>query len=493
MRKRNSLGILRSVSLILIFIAVLLSGIELIRYSRMRSAFPPGLTIGGVPVGGLNSTQAGERLVQAYGIPIELIYSNSLIQVRPSSVGFTINLETMLAAADLQRITQNFWSGFWGYLWNRLPVPDPVPLSASISQERLIAYLENEIVPRYNVPAQEPIPEQGTSRFTQGEPGRELDINRSVALIIEALRSPSNRTVTLPYNQTMPTQASAQNLQYLIRQIIQRNQFNGVAEFYILDLEKREELSFAFSDGETITPNIAFTAASTIKIPIMTYVYIYRDEPLTAEIDAELKLMIEISENTPADGLLESISGTLAPIAFSEDLQKLGYKNTFLGGFFYPGASLLVRYETPANTRTDVNTSPDVYNQTTPAEISQSLDDIYQCANYNGGALKAVFGDAVKQEECIHMLELLSANKTAVLLEAGIPETTRVAHKHGWILENDGLIHSISDAGIIYSPNTTYILTMFFYHPDQLVFDSTNVMASEISGAVYQFFNPDQN
>jgi hypothetical protein len=29
------------------------------------------------------------------------------------------------------------------------------------------------------------------------------------------------------------------------------------------------------------------------------------------------------------------------------------------------------------------------------------------------------------------MLDLLSANKTAVLLEAGIPETTKIAHKHG--------------------------------------------------------------
>lgn len=491
-RRRNTLSILRWTSLALIFIAVLLTSFQLIRYSRMRSSFPPGLTIGGVPVGGLNSSEAGERLVQAYGIPIELIYGNSLIQVRPSSVGFQINLETMLAAADLQRITQSFWSGFWSYLWNTLPAPEPVPLSATVSKERLIAYLENEIVPRYDQPAKEPIPDPGSAQFTEGVPGRELDIERSVVLITEALMSPTNRSVNLPYNRTMPARVSFQNLQYLIRQILVKNQFNGVAEFYLLDLNTRDELSFALSKGEQIPPDIAFTAASTIKIPIMTYVYIYRDEPLGKTTEDDLKLMIEISENTPADRLLESIGGTLAPISFTEDLQKLGYKNTFLGGFFYPGASLLARYETPANSRTDVNTSPDVYNQTTPAEISQSLDDIYQCANFNGGALKAVFGDAIKQEECIKMLDMLSANKTAVLLEAGVPEGTKIAHKHGWILENDGLIHSISDAGIVYTPNATYILTMFFYHPDQLVFDPTNIMASQISRAVYQFFNPEQ-
>ncbi len=490
MRRRNTFGFLRWVALILIFISFFLLGIQLIRYSRVRATFPPGLVVGGVPVGGMTSTQAGEKLIQAYGIPIEMIYGNSLIQVRPSSIGFTINLETMLAAADLQRITQNFWSGFWSYLWNTLPVPQPVPLSASVAEERLIDYLEAEIVPRYDMPAKEPIPEQGGSRFTQGEPGRELDINRSVTLIKEALMSPVNRSVTLPFNRTMPTRASSQNLGYMIRQILERNRFDGVAEFYIMDLNTREEINFAFDNLASVPVDIAFTAASTIKIPVMIYVYVYRDEPLATEIESELKTMIEISENQPADALLETIGGTLAPLAFSEDLQKMGLKNTFLGGFFYPGASLLARFETPANQRTDVNTSPDVYNQTTAAEMSQVLDDIYQCATYNGGTLRAVFGDAVKQDECRKMLELLSANKTAVLLEAGIPENTRVAHKHGWILENDGLIHSISDAGIVYSPNSTYIFTLFLYHPTQLVFDPANVMVSQISGAVYQFFNP---
>lgn len=490
MRRRNTFGILRWVALILIFISFFLLGIQLIRYSRVRATLPPGLIVGGVPVGGLTSAQAGERLIQAYGIPIEMIYNNSLIQVRPSSVGFTINLETMLAAADLQRITQNFWSGFWSYLWNTLPVPQPVPLSAAVSEERLVDYLEAEIVPRYDIPAKEPIPEQGGSRFTQGEPGRELDIPRSVALISEALMSPANRSVTLPYTRTIPARASSQNLGYMIRQILERNRFDGVAEFYIMDLNTREEINFAFDNLASVPTDVAFTAASTIKIPIMVYVYIYHDDPLSAEIDKELKTMIEISENQPADALLESIGGTLAPISFSEDLQKMGLKNTFLGGFFYPGASLLARFETPANQRTDVNTYPDVYNQTTASEISAVLDDIYQCANYNGGTLRAVFGDTVKQEECVRMLDLLSANKTAVLLEAGIPENTRVAHKHGWILENDGLIHSISDAGIVYSPNATYIFTLFLYHPTQLVFDPANVMVSQISGAVYQFFNP---
>lgn len=490
MKRRNTLSILRWISLGLIFIAVLILGQQLMRYSRMRAVLPPGLTIGGVPVGGLNAEQAGERLVQAYGIPIELSYGNALIQVRPSAVGFSLNIETMLAAADLQRITRNFWIGFVEYIWNSLPTPQPVPLSASISQERLRDYLMNEIVPRYDIPAREPIPDPETNRFTAGEPGTELDLDRSIRLIEEALRSPTERLVILPYQRTAPTRASDQNLQYIIRQIIQDHDFDGVAEFFLLDLETRKEMSFAFSAGETVAPDIAFTAASTIKIPIMVYLFVTRDQPLSIGMEKSLKLMIEVSENDPADTILNAIDGDFAPVTFTEDfLRQIGLKNTFLGGYFYVGAPLLARYETPANQRTDIDTNPDIYNQTTPAEISMILDDIYQCAVFNGGTLRAVFDKAVTQQECIYMLDELSTNKTAVLLEAGIPETTRVSHKHGWILETDGLIHGISDAGIVYSPNATYIFTMFYWSESQLAFDPTNLLAADISGAVYQFFN----
>ena len=94
MNRRNSLSILRWVALGLIFILVLILNRQLMLYSRMRALLPPGLTIGGVPVGGLNGTEAGERLVRAYGIPIELIYGGSVIQVRPSAVGFSLNIES---------------------------------------------------------------------------------------------------------------------------------------------------------------------------------------------------------------------------------------------------------------------------------------------------------------------------------------------------------------------------------------------------------------
>ena len=493
MKRQNTIAILSWISLGLIFLAVMLTGFQLIRYSQMRSNYPLDLTIGDIPVGGLNSTQAAERLIRAYGIPIEMVYGDSVIQVSPTSIGFSLNLETMLAAADIQRIRRGFWEDFWNYLWNSLPAPQPVPLSASISEERLRDYLVNEIVPRYDQTAKAPIPIQGTVGFSQGESGRELDVNRSITLIQQALRSSSERRVALPFNRTSPPQASSISLEFMIRQILQQNEFDGTAEFYILDLDKRNEISIAFSELQTIPTAVSFTAASTIKLPIMIYTFANRDLPLPDSMQRSLELMIEISENSPADELLQAISGNMAPNLLTEDLKNLGLLNTFLGGLFYNGAPLLTRHVTAANSRKDVNTDPDIYNQTTAVDMGMLLDDLYLCSVYNGGSLKAYYGDRLTQTECTTMLEEMSKNKTAVLLEAGIPETVRVAHKHGWILERDGLIHNISDAGIVFAPKATYVFVMFFYHPEQLVFDPTNLMASQISNAVYQYFNQSSN
>ena len=59
-------------------------------------------------------------------------------------------------------------------------------------------------------------------------------------------------------------------------------------------------------------------------------------------------------------------------------------------------------------------------------------------------------------------------------------------HGAGYYRETDGLIHGISDAGIVYSPRSTYIFTMFYWSEAQLAFDPTNILAADISGAVYQ-------
>ena len=490
MRDRSGYSILRWVSFALIFAAVLLTGIQLARYSRLRTNLPPGMVIADVPVGGMDHIRAAERLIQVYGMPIEVYYGEDVIQIRPALVGFEINLESMLVAADTQRITRPFWSAFVDYLFNRLPTPIEVPLVADISEARMRDYLANEIAPRYDTPPSIAMPIPGTVNFEEGIHGRSLDIDRAVTLISDALNSPTNRTVRLSYNKVDPARPSLKNLQILVQQIIDVSGFDGIVEMYLFDLQRQEELFFAYQDGESLQPGIAFTAASTVKIPIMTSVFRRIEDPHPQDVIQLMESMIELSQNDPADQLMRRVLDVnLGPLLVTEDLRSLGFENSFLAGMFYPGAPLLVRIDTPANQRTDVFTDPDTYNQTTSVEIGMLLNDIYQCAEMGNSTFAAVFPGEITQEECQMMLTYLGRNKIGVLLQAGLPDGTRFAHKHGWIQGYDGVIHHMSDAGIVYTPGGDFIIAIYLYHPVQIVFDPINRLVADIGTAIYNYFN----
>lgn len=125
-------------------------------------------------------------------MPVEIQYGDAIIQLDPNLIGFQLNTESMLAAADLQRTGASFWRGFWNYLWNRKSVTTEVPLVATHSEERLRAYLTSEIAARYDQP---PIPAQpisGSTEFQPGQPGRVIDVDRAVILIGDAMRSRAN-------------------------------------------------------------------------------------------------------------------------------------------------------------------------------------------------------------------------------------------------------------------------------------------------------------
>lgn len=489
MRRAGS-TILQWLSIILVLLTVILTVFQLISYSRIRANLAPGTIIGGVPVGGLDRQTAADRLIKVYNTAIEVRYDNAVIQIKPANLGFELDLEAMLTAADQKRIDQPFWTGFWDFLWNRFPKPDAVPLRAKISEERLRLYLKDEIATRYNKPASEAIPVPGSTQFLSGQSGTELDIERAVILIKDALQSSNARVVNLTYSQVQPPRPNFQNLQILLQQVIDVTNFDGLTEVYLLDLQTRQEINFAYENGQTLQPGVAFTAASTMKIPIMISVMREVNGTLPLEINSQLELMIERSENDPADRLMESVlGGNLGPLQVTGDLQELGFQNTFLAGYFYPGAPLLQRYETPANKRTDINTNPDTYNQTTPVEMGELMDDLFQCATRDGGTLRAVFAEEITQSECQTMINYLTRNRIGVLIQAGLPETTELAHKHGWITEGDGLIHTISDSAIVYTPGGNFILVIYMYHPVQLVFDNANYLMAQLSSAVYNYYN----
>jgi len=489
---RSSSFLVRLGSVVLILAAAVILGIQLVRYSIQRGYYPADMTIAGVPVGGLDPQSAAQRLLEVYSTPVELHYGDAIIQLDPALIGFELDIESMLAAADMQRSSVPFWGGFWNYLWNRPTPSNAIPLISSYSEERLRAYLETEIAPRYDQPPTPAQPIPGTADFLPGAPGQVLDIDRAVVLIEAALESPTNRIVLLTAQRTASTRPSPQTLEILLKQLIDQSRFTGLVDLYFLDLQTGEQIHFGYAAGGeeySVEPvDIAFTASSTIKIPIMVAVYRHFNGKLDEATSKLVAEMIGSSNNDASDALMQMLDEVRGPLVVSETMQTLGVQNTFLAGYFYPGAVLLNFYDTPANLRTDVSTNPDIYSQTTPSDIGTLLQEIYLCAQTGGGGLVAAFPGQIRQESCQEMISFLELDRLGTLIQAGVPEGTVVAHKHGWVTDG-GVMNHVSDAGIVFTPGGNYVLAIYTYHPVQVIWDEVSPLYAELSRAIYNYFN----
>ncbi len=492
MRNRNTNTILRGVSILFLIGAFVLTVVSLIAYSRQRTGYPAGMSIAGVPVDRLAPAEASQRLLEVYTSPIEIHYGDAVFHIDPGAVGFTVDVDTMLAAADLTRTGGSFWGGFWDYLWNRTPPSTEIPLSASISEERLREFLQNEIATRYDTPPAPAQPIPGGTSFIPGTPGQTLDLDRAVLIITNALRSPQDRSVVLSYNQTTATRPTAENLEILLKQIVTVSDFDGLLGFYMMDLQTGQEIHFAINNKQEISvePDIAFTASSTIKLPILTSYLINHGTELDAQTVEVITRVFRISDNSATDLILERIDPSNGPIIVTQNMEAIGLQSTYISGMFFLGApNLIPNRVTPGNSRTDIFTDPDPYSQTTPSELGTLLADIYQCVQNGGGALAAAFPGRVTPATCQSIIDFLALDKFGALIQGGVPDGTLVPHKHGFVLSRDGVMHDISDVGIIYSPGGNFVLSIYSYHPVQNVWDITNPLFVDLTQAVYNYFN----
>ena len=282
---RNGPNVLRLASIALLLGAVTLFFIQLIAFSRQRATLPQGLTIAGVPVGGLDQTEALQRLLQTYSTPVELYYGDDLILVNPSSVGFQLDSEAMLAAGELARTSTDFWSAFWDYLWNRPAEPQGIPMRAEYSQAQLELLLQ-DIASRYDQPSSPSRPVPGSAEFQPSIEGRALDVGRAAELIGQVLSAPRERQVRLPVAASEPQRPGFATLETLLKQNLDVASFDGLAVAYIVDLRTGDELHFGYFRNQDISvqpADVAFDAASTMKIAIAMAFYRYFDQPIDEE------------------------------------------------------------------------------------------------------------------------------------------------------------------------------------------------------------------
>ena len=480
--------------------AIGLFAYHLARYAQNRDLLQTDISIAGIPVTGLTLQEAIANVEAIYTQPVELEYRGSLIQLDPAAVGFRVNTDQLRSEVQSKLAsTNNYWGDFFNYLMRRSADPVTVALTASLSEADLRNYLL-DVAARYDQTRSTANYDLVTMSFGAGASGAKLDVEKSIDLIRDALYKPEGRRVTLATKNEPAANASMSTLRqaieaYMIGRGIKNDGVNMAASIMVIDLETGEEMS--------INPDVAYSAMSTVKIPILINVMSYFDFAIPDDYRWLMAASILCSSNSASNLLMQTVGNNDMAAGLTRvtnTIETLGATNSFINAniFVDPNAKPVVVARPTTHPDPTFNTRPDGNSQTTASDMATLLQEIYDCAEYNSG-LRAPFPDRFTQAECKQMIELMSGNIIGRLIELGVPEGTRVSHKNGWG-GNAQLGANVSDAAIVYSPRKTYILVTYMWD-SQATNDGTrmgdNVMLhwetiEGISRLTYNYFNPDK-
>ena len=466
----------------LLLTALILSGAWF--YTGWKSSqrmLPQGLTLGGMDVGGRTRDQALNALAEAYTTPITVYYREESMLLMPEMVELTLDVEATAANLDAVLLAQTGVEGFFQYVLDEINRRDAQPQEVtpilSYSRDRLDAFL-NRVAQQYDHPPLAPVPLPEAETFRPPQPGTELDVDASRPRLVSTLLSPVDHEVELAID-TEPIPETS--LAFLREAFDERlAPFTGVAGIFVKNLDTGQELCY--------NCNVAFAGLSTLKIGIVPAFFRELDTVPDPEVTALITATLTESDNAATNLLLSEIGAGdpyTGALEVTQFLQDLGLKNTFLAvpydmkeGVPEPGIV------TEANARTDLNTEPDPYIQTTPLDIGLLLEALSQCAD-GGGHLRLLYPRKITPAECQDTLNWLEANEINTLLQAGMPEETRVVHKHGWADDTH------ADVALVYSPGARYVLSAFLYQPEWLVWEESAPTFADIGRLTYLFFNPD--
>jgi beta-lactamase class A len=464
---RRRLPVLRLLSGGLLFAALILLAIEIVNFARSRNVKQDTVLVAGIPAGGLTVEDAQQLLECTYAQPVELRYGDNPIQLAPEAIGFHVNSEIMTKAFSQHSSTSNsIVAEFWQYLWRQESAPVSIDLSATYDVNTLRNFLI-DIASRYDVQNDNVSFNSQTLVFETPNDYQALDIEASLPEIEAALKRPTNRSLQLVMKPVASARTSLEPLQSAIRQYLQTINLatDGPDTFVsavVIDLASGLEMS--------INPDVAYSSQSTIKIPILLNYFRTLSQAPETGIKFLMAASILCSNNDASNNLIQySADNSAMQDRFITGLQNiistmqtLGAKNTYISAPIDVGDPTL-RFSIGKPTTTPdkrFDAQPDPFSQTTASDMATLLFQLYDCAEYGSG-LRAAYPNEFTQAECKQLIELLSGNIIGHMIELGVPEGSRVAHKNGWGAYGAG--YNDSDAAIIYTPGGNYVLVVYIW------------------------------
>jgi len=467
--------------LFLVLTPIILGGAWL--YTNWRSSqsvLPPGLTVNGISMGGMTRDQALSAIALGYMSPITVHYGSEITTLLPEMVDLSLDAETTAQNLDAALASRSDVSSFveyiLGHFLRREPKTVEVKAIVNYSRERVDAFMER-LAQKYDRLPQQPVSLPESETFRPPGMGTELDLEASRPLLIKAILAadPAEREVHLAVKTEPAPEASMELLRTSILSTL--GGYTGVSGIFIKHFDQGYELC--------LNCKVAFSGVSLLKIGIVLELYRMSDAGLSPATTALISATLSESDNTSANVLLAQI-GAGNPYSGAQQvtalLWDLGLRNTFLAAPYDmtegAPASMIV---TSANSRSDVVTDPDPYNQTTPIEMALLLEGIYYCSQ-DGGFLRALYPQAITPEECQNIMIWLARNRTRPLLTGNLPAVTS-AHEAGWARGTS------ADLALMYGDAGNFVMVVFLYQPQWQAWEESAPTFAALGQLTYRFFN----
>ncbi|MDH7486424.1 MAG: serine hydrolase [Anaerolineae bacterium] len=470
--------------LLLLAFAVMALGPRAWNYAHSQGPVPAWVTLAGQPPAGSTLDEIAQAITIPYAEPVWVYYGEERRLLRPEEVGFRVDTAAMLAEAEAQREGIGFWRGFVDEVLHQVPQPVDIPLRYQVDETMLREWL-SDLAVRYDrpptsavvAPIREGVPFTETVVFRPGEPGLRLNLQASTPRVVEALASPhpDGRQAWLVLEETSPPPPDIALLKEVLEKRLEQTPI--LSSVFVRHLASGQEVN--------IRADVAYSGMSLMKIPLFIEVYRRVYGAPEAEVRRALTSTMTLPEasNAYANWLLSQVgegSAQQGAQQVTRLLRRLGLVNSFMAGS-YGSEAPAPRVVTAANSRSDFNAHPDPYMQTTPKEMGLLLEMLVKCAE-GGGALLAAYPGELTPEECGEIIALLELNPITTYIKAGLPEGTRLAHKHGFSNENQ------SDAGIIWGPGGPYVLSISVYQPGWVEFRYSHPLMADMAKATWDFF-----
>jgi beta-lactamase class A len=456
--------------LTLIIIAGVLLAPSYLRYQKTRGAVPPGVQLGGLDFGSADAKSVMDALNRQFAEPVEVYYADQRILLRPQMFGFQVDASVMLAEAQVQETPGHLLRLWLGEALNRPPAPVEVPLRYKLDRDRMDSWLE-DIASRYDRAPIQATALATDSGISPGKPGWQLDLPASRVRVITALTDPHTRTANLVVHETAPPPVDMK----LLAEVLQARsaQFPGVVGIFLHHIPSGEELAI---NGDT-----AYSGMGTMKLVILEELFRKLSAPPDPQTNALISETVSMAGTRSANELLAIIGENDAAAGvktLNASMHKLGLQSTFMAA---PYDEVGHRVVTPANTRTEFDTQPDPYIQTTPREIGMMMQMLTECEQ-GGGTLLAAYTAQITQAGCQQLLNYLKLNEVTALILSGLPQGTRAVHRHGYTNDTEG------DVATIWGPTGPYVLSIFLYKPSWLEWDFASETMGDLSRIVWSYF-----